>query len=483
MNSEASAHKSGRDLTTGSIPRHLIVFSLPVLAGSLIQTGYSIVNAMWVGRGLGTVDMAAITDGFPIIFVLMAVALGLTMGSNILVSQSYGAKDWAQLKRTVQNSVVLVGIATVVCVVAGEKFGGDLLRLMGMEPAVLQLATNYLHVFLLGMPAMFGMFLIASLLRGTGDSKTPLYFQAISLAITAVLDPLLMFGWLGLPRLGLNGTAYATIVSSTAALIALVTYLKRKNSLVAPDWRHLRVDWPTSRLILKIGGPSMLQQSLISIGMFAIMVFVNAFGEKVTAAYGAASRIDQIAFLPAMNIGMAVSTLSGQNIGARLFHRVHEVFWWGLALCGSMTLMASLLCVGVPALLLSPFSKDPQVINIGIHYLRIMGFGYILLAVMFVSNGVVNGAGHTLITTTISLIGLWAFRIPLAAYLSRSMHRPEGIWYAMVISFGIGMTLSLTYYASGRWKKSITGHARAPLPMGADPDVGEVLTEGSQEFE
>ena len=445
----------GRDLTTGSIPRHLIAFSIPMLAGSAIQTGYSIVNAIWVGKGLGTTAMAAVTVSFPVIFILMAVAGGLTMASNILVSQSYGAKDWAQLKRVIQNSTVLVLVLSVLIVVTGEWSAEHILRLVDTPAEVLPMAAGYLRVLLCSIPFMFGIFLLASLLRGVGDSKTPLYFQGIFLGVNAVLDPLFMFGWLGFPKLGLNGTAVATIIAQGCSVIALSTYLHRKRHIVQPHWTDLRLNLETSLLTLRIGIPSMVQQALVSIGMLFIIGLVNAYGEDGAAAFGAASRIDQLALMPALTLGMAISTLSGQNIGAGHHHRVKEVFKWGMLLSCGITIIPSLAALTIPGLLLKMFISDPHVIDLGTHYLRIVGAGYVLFSVMFVSNGVINGAGHTFITTLISLVGLWIVRVPLATYLSHSMHRMEGIWYAMVISFATGSLISVTYYLSGRWKRPI----------------------------
>jgi len=444
-----------------------------MLAGSALQTAYAIVNAIWVGNGLGTTAMAAITVSFPVFFVLMAAAGGLTMASSILASQTFGAKDWPQLKRVVQNSVVLTGAASLICISVGHFTAESLLRIMDTPPEVLPMAASYLRIFLWTMPFMFGLFLIASLLRGTGDSKTPLYFQAVFLGVTAVLDPLLMFGWLGFPRLGLNGTAVATIISQAGALISMLLYLQRKSHMIAPDWRHLRADWATTWLTLKIGVPSMFQQAFVSVGMLVIVGLVNAFGRTGVAAYGAAMRIDQLAFMPAMTVGMAVSTLAGQNIGARHYDRVKEVFRWGLVFGGGITLLASLLAVTVPGILMRMFIQDRAVIELGVQYLRIVGAGYVLFAVMFVSNGVINGAGHTFITTLITLVSLWAVRVPLAASLSRSMHRLEGIWFAVVISFAVGSGISLIYYLSGRWKRPLAGRVLGEVPeqAGAEPIV------------
>lgn len=456
--------KHGRDLTTGSIPRHLIAFAMPMLAGSALQTGYSIINAVWVGRGLGTTAMAAVTVSFPIFFILMAVAFGLTMAASILTSQSYGAKDWPYLKRVVHNSLILTTVVGIAFTLVGHFSAEHLLRLIDTPREVLPMAAAYLRIFLWAMPFMFWSFLIASLLRGTGDSKTPLYFQAVFVALTAVLDPLLMFGWLGFPKLGLNGTAVATIITNAGAVISMFVYLHLKDHSLAPDWLHLRADWETTWLTLRIGVPSMVQQGLVSIGAMVIIGLVNAYGENGAAAYGAAMRIDQLAFMPALTLGMAVSTLAGQNIGAREYDRVKEVFRWGLVLSCGITAVCSVLVVSIPGLILRAFLTDPVVIGVGVHYLRIVGAAYIIFAVMFVANGIINGSGHTLVTTLATFISVWLCRVPAAAYLSKSMHRIEGIWYGMVIGFAAGMAVSLAYYFTGRWKRPVSGRMPAPEP-------------------
>jgi putative MATE family efflux protein len=411
--------------------------------------------------------MAAVTVSFPVFFFLMAVAGGLTMAASILVSQAYGAKDWGHLNRVVHNSFVLTAVVAIAFTVIGHFLAEPLLRVMDTPREVLPMAAQYLRIFLLAMPFMFGGFLLASLLRGTGDSTTPLYFQSVFVVLTAILDPLLMFGWLGFPKLGLNGTAVATIITNGGAFISLLVYLHLKKHILAPNWLHLRVDWATSWLTIRIGIPSMIQQGLVSIGAMVIISLVNAFGKNGAAAYGAALRIDQLAFMPALTLGMAVSTLAGQNIGAREYGRVKEVFKWGIVLSCGITAVCSLLVIAIPGIVLRAFLKDPVVIGIGVHYLRIVGAAYCLFAVMFVANGIINGAGHTFITTLTTFVSIWGVRVPMAAYLAHHTHRIEGIWYGMVLGFAAGMITSVAYYLSGRWKRPISRTmqiAEGPLP-------------------
>jgi Na+-driven multidrug efflux pump len=192
--------------------------------------------------------------------------------------------------------------------------------------------------------------------------------------------------------------------------------------------------------------------------MVFVTGIVNRFGEDATAGFGAASRVDQLAFMPAMTLSLAVSTVTAQNLGAGLYLRVRQAFWWGLASAGAMTLAASLLVVLVPNMWLRIFTSDPAVIHVGSDYLRIVGLSYLFFAVMFISNGVINGAGQTFITTVISLISLWVVRVPLALYLTHRLDAVTGVWYAIAVSFAVSMLSSLVYFSTGRWRRSVVPH-------------------------
>jgi putative MATE family efflux protein len=467
---DSSTQGGSRDLTTGSIPRHLIMFSLPMMAGSFLQAAYAIVNAYWVGSRLGAVSLAAVSVSFPLVFLLVAVANGLTLATSILVAQHVGAKAFARVKPVVQNSVLLVAVFSALLIFVGHAFADHVMGLMDTPADVAPLAVSFFKVSLYSLPAMFGVFLLASALRGAGDSYTPLYFQGVGLVLVAILDPLLMFGWLGFPRLGLNGTAIAQALVQSVAVVVLFIYLARKQHLVSPDWAHIGRwwDWATAALTLRIGLPSMLQQAMVSMGAVVVMGLVNYWGSNTTAAFGGAQRLEMIAFMPAMTLSLAASSLAGQNIGARRFDRVQQVFWWGIALSAGITLLVSLLVVTQGHLLMGIFRNegdDPSVVLIGAHYLQIVGASYVVFAVMFISNGIINGSGHTVFTTIITLIAMWGVRVPVAWYLSqRSLHSVDGVWYGMIVGFVVSCVISLGYYASGKWRIPVVRRGGVPHP-------------------
>ena len=326
-----------------------------MILGSALQTAYSLVNAFWVGKRLGTESLAAVTVSQPVIFVTIAAAAGLTLATNILIAQYYGARNYERIKEVVQTSAVLVAGVSLALLALGLTFAPYLLRMVDTPANIFPAALSYLRVIFWTLPLSFGIFLIASMLRGIGDSKTPVYFQAVSVLANAILDPLLMFGYLGLPRLGLNGTAYASIIAQAAAMVALLLYVPRNRPLVMPDWRRPRIHLSTAWTLFEIGGPSMLQQSMVSLSMLFIVKFVSQFGSDVDAAFGAAIRIDSVAFLPALTVGMAISTIAGQNIGAGKLGRVREAFRWGVLLGGGISLVIMLLVVSFPGFFLRAF--------------------------------------------------------------------------------------------------------------------------------
>jgi putative MATE family efflux protein len=320
---------------------------------------------------------------------------------------------------------------------------------------------------MLGFAFMYLSFLLTAILRGIGDTKTPLYFMGGGVVLNAILDPFLIIGIGPFPRLGLNGAAIASVISAIAALAAGLIYLRRKSHLVALRVRHLRLDRAIIGKIISIGFPSMIQQLLVSLGGAFVTTFVNGFGAGAIAAYGAATRVDALAFMPAMTLSMASSALAGQNLGAGLTQRVHGVFLWSvrMGLIGVGAMVAIL--VAFPKLILSAFVNNPAVITIGAHYLWIVAPSYLLVVIMFSSNGILNSAGKTLVTMFFTLLSLWVVRVPLAAWLSRTSLGINGIWIAIDVSFVITAAVSVCYYywfrSKGYAKPVIRGMKQEPI--------------------
>jgi putative MATE family efflux protein len=451
------AKNFGKDMTEGSIPRHLLSLAIPMLLANLLSTGYNIIDAIWIGRFVGSDAMGAVAVSLPVVFMFVGVAAGATMATSVLVSQFYGAQNFKMLAKTVNTSFALSIVMSIVSAAVGIITVEWILRALGTPETIFPLAVSYLRITFFSFPALYMTFLVTSILRGAGDTKTPLYFMAVGVFINAVLDPFLIIGIGPFPGLGLDGAAWASLIASTCGLSLGIIYLRRKGSALITGLNIFALDFYIAKLIVKIGFPSMIQQSALALGMATVTSLVNSFGAATTAAFGIAGRIDSVAFMPAQSLGLAVSAISGQNIGAGRYDRISAIFKWGMLITLSITVCMSILFVSIPGILLAPFTTDPEVIAIGSGYLRIVGPAITFFAVMFVSNGIINGAGHTLTTLIFTLIAVWGLRVPLAFVLSKNMGI-TGVWLAYTIGISVMMCTSLLWYRSGRWKKPVVKH-------------------------
>ncbi len=445
-------HKN--DLTTGSILKHLISFSIPLLLGNLLQALYNTIDSIWVGRFIGPKALGAVSVSFPVIFILVSLVMGITMATTVLVAQYAGAKDQKMIIKTINNSMLLLTFAAIVITIIGLLFSKKILIWMNTPQDILAYATDYLNIFFIGMIFMFGYNVVSAVLRGLGDSRTPLRFLFISTIINLVLDPVFILGFGWIPRMGIRGAALATILAQSISFFLALRYLDKHSHLI----KFRIADWKLSKELtvkmIKIGLPSGLQQIVVSFGMIVMTGIINSFGTETVAAFGAASRLDQFAHMPAMSLGLAVSTLTGQNIGAGKKERVKEIYKWGSIATVFITACITIIVLAMPTTILRLFTTDVSVLEIGSRYLRIVGISYIPFALMFITNGILRGAGDTLPTMIFSIVSLWLIRVPLAKYLSSlaALGR-DGIWIAIAISSVITLLLSQIYYATGAWKK------------------------------
>ncbi|MEA4815461.1 MAG: MATE family efflux transporter [Lachnospiraceae bacterium] len=449
----------GRDLTTGSITKNLIQFALPMLIGNLLSTGYSVINIMWVGNLIGKDAVGAVAVSFPIFLGMVALCSGATLATSVLISQAYGAKNHIRIQRIVNNSWTIGIIIILIVSVSGLFFCKDILRLLKTPSEIMSIATGYLQIAFINFAGLYLSYLISSILRGVGDTVIPMICIIVSTAVNAVLDPLLILGIGPFPKLGLNGSAYSDLIATTVTIALGIFYTTRKykNEPVNPSGLLFEKD--TVMKILKIGLPSFVQQMLISIGYAFITVFVNRFDPASIAAYGIVSKIDAIAAMPAMALMMAASALTAQNIGAGKPERIKDILKFGILVNIPVILMISALCVTFPQGIMRAFVKEPDVIQVGVDYLRIVGAGYLFFTVFYVSNGIINGAGKTIPTMFLSFISLCLIRVPLAGLLSRTKLGIHGIWIAIVISFAASTINSLVYYNYGKWRKEISSVA------------------------
>lgn len=436
------------DMTKGGTVRLILVFTIPMFIGSVFQQLYNVTDSIIVGRFLGKEALAAVGASFPIMFLLIALTMGTTMGITVLISQNYGAKNFEKVKVCIETAYIFLVIMAVLVTATGLILDEFILRLLKTPPEIFDNAKLYINILFGGLILMFGYNSISAILRGLGDSRTPLVLLIISAFTNIGLDLLfiIVFKW------GVWGAAFATVLAQGLSFLGGIVYLQRINPLFKVNYLKLRFDRDIFINSIKIGLPTGVQQMMVAAGMMALTRIVNHFGTDAIAAFTAAGRIDSFAMMPAMNLSMAMSTFVGQNIGAGKHDRVKSAIKTGMLMSLAIACVISIVVITFSYPLLKLFTNDPTVVSIGHDYLLIVGGFYITFMMMFIFNGALRGAGDTLIPMFITLCSLWLIRVPVSAFLSTRIGT-DGIWWGIPIAWVFGALFSGLYFASGRWKK------------------------------
>lgn len=445
-----------KDLTQGNEGKNILVFAIPMLIGNVFQQLYNIVDSIVVGKFIGSIALAAVGASFPIMFTLSALISGITIGGSVLVSQYFGAKNYEKVKITSDTLQIFLLLSSAFLSILFFIFSRQIFEMLSIPAEVLPEAVKYFDIIMLtSIVPMFGMFGISSIMRGVGNSKTPIYFVVTSVVLNIFLDLLfvLVFHW------GIAGAAWATGVSSIIAWLALWYYINTRESIIKfnLDFRKWDFDYNNFKLSLKIGLPSGIQQTLVGLGSMALLKIVSPFGIATLAAYTAAGRIDMFVSMPAMNLAAALSSFVGQNLGAKRFDRIHNGLKYTLIyssiICVALSLVVILFGRDIMSLFVDQSSPHFQeIVQIGKEYLLIVTSFYIVFSTMFVYNGVTRGAGATFVPMLITTLSLWIIRIPLAWILSQH-YGPTGIWWSIPIAWSVGLIGAYTYYETGLWKK------------------------------
>ncbi len=438
-----------KDLTSGNPAKLIILFTIPMLFGNLFQQLYNVVDSIIVGRYIGKEALAAVGASFPIFFLLISFTIGLTMGMGILISQYFGARDFSNVKKTISTAYIFILFFSLMITICGIILAPLLLKLIKTPADVLPQAIIYLQILFLGIIPLFGYNSLSAILRAVGDSKTPLYFLIISSLLNVILDILLVIIF----KMGIAGAAWATIIAEGCAFFLGVIYLRKSRyPFLKPQLNLKGFNFSIMQKIVKIGLPSGFQQMTLALSAMIFTALVNNFGSNVIAAYSAASRIEFIVFLPAMNFSIGIATFVGQNIGAGKLERVRQGFISTMFITISISVLLSGLIILNRHFLINIFTLDQKVITIGGQYLLIVASSYFLLAAMFVTNGVIRGAGATFAGMAFTIFSLLIIRLPVAYLLSGKIGL-TGLWISFPASWASGFLLSFYYYISGKWKE------------------------------
>ncbi len=436
-----------KDLTTGNEAGVIFKFALPLIIGNVFQMMYNIVDSIIVGKFLGTQALAAVGASFPIFYTLIAFVIGIGSGATVIISQYFGAKDYDKVKRAIGTIYIFMFAAGAILSVLGLIFSREIFQLLKIGEDVLPDAVLYFNIYMVGMIGFFGFNGTSSVLRGLGDSKTPLIFMIIATIANILFDLLfvVVFNW------GIAGAAWATVIAQTGGFISVILYLNRRDHLIHFSLKSLSFDRLIFLQSAKIGLPTGFQQTFVALGMMALIRIINNFDTVALAAYTAANRIEALAAMPAMNLASALSAFVGQNLGAGQIERIRKGVWATQKMSWTISLAVMILVIFLGKELMSLFTNDADVIIHGQEYLVIVCSFYIAFSSMFVLHGMLRGAGDTLIPMFITLISLWVIRIPFAIILS-SHFGETGIWWSIPSGWLVGLAGTWVYYKTGKWK-------------------------------
>ncbi len=428
--------------------RTYLAFLGPMVLANILQSLSGSVNGVYIGQLLGTQALAAVAGMFPVVFFFIALVIGVGGGASVLIGQAWGAREPHRVKAIAGTALALGGLIGLAAAVLGEWLARPALAALATAPELLPEAVAYARVMMLGMPLLLVFIVYTQLLRGVGDTVTPLLALCLSTAVGLVVTPALILGWLGLPRLGVVSAAVAGWVSFALALAFLWVYLRRKRHPLAPDaelLRALRIDPRLLRVVLRIGVPTGVQMVTIALAELAILGLVNGYGADATAAYGAVNQIVNYVQFPALSIAITASILGAQAIGAGRGERLAAIVRTGLLLNVLFTGSLVLLGYALSHWLLGFFLTTARVLELAQTLLHVMLWASVVFGLQAVLAGVMRASGTVWVPTGISVACILLVQLPSAHGLSARFGL-AGVWLSYPVVFCVMLALQAGFY-------------------------------------
>ncbi|AGA66618.1 Na+-driven multidrug efflux pump [Brachyspira pilosicoli P43/6/78] len=443
----------GKDLTESKVSSTLITLLVPILLSNTLNVVYNIVDSIWIGNIIGPLGLSAVAVSFPITLMMGSFAFGVNMANGVIVSQYYGAKDYNTVSHVIKVSTTL---GVIILFTVGSLmfiFAKKILIIMNTPKDALDMAVIYLRITIIGLPFAYSYFFISSILRAVGDSVRPLIFLIVSSIVNIILDPILIKGFFIIPAMGLKGAAIATVISQCISVLISTSYLRIKNSFIKINPFIFTFDIKITKKIMKLAIPISSNQFIVAFGWLIITRLISSFGEAASATVAIVNRVESLFIMPIGALGNAVMTMSAQNIGANKFDRVKEIFQNGIVIGIIISSVMSIFSIVNPHLLINMFTKDLEVFEYSKSYIYTIMPIFIFYSIMFVCNGVINGAGKTIVIMIFSTSTTLILRTILAYALSGKFAL-VGIWASMGICYIINTLFSLYYYKSNKWQKN-----------------------------
>jgi putative MATE family efflux protein len=448
---------------------HRIIFqlSIPGMVSSVLQTLYQLIDAYWVGK-LGAEALAAIGGSAFILWAVFSLSALSVNGIMTLVSQNIGAGNTEAGRLSAGQGMIINSISAIIFAVSVYFTQDILYNVMGFSEQVRAEATSYMNIILSGLLFSFWFVGLEGVFRGLGDTRTPMYVLGLALAMNAILDPILIFGWLNVPAMGIAGAGLATIIAHSFAALLASIILYRKDYI--PTIFHngkIRIQYSVIFTILQIGSPIAFGGFFFSVIYVFLTNIISHFGTEAIAAIGVCHRIEGIAWFACVGYSIAASTLVGQYIGAKKVSDAKKAAWWVNVYGVISLLIVSIVFYFWPDVLMKIFTSNVTVQKIGMEYLKIIAIIEVFLAFEVIIEGIFSGAGYTFPVMFPSVI-ITAARIPIAWYLAFSYGMGyRGIWVAIAVTTFLKGLINTVLFAMGLWKKKINQIVKHPIPIEA----------------
>ena len=442
-----SMSSHARRMTEGPIWKHIVVFALPVFLGSLFQQMYNVVDSLVVGNFLGSEALAAVGSSSSQIFLLTGLFQGIFIGAGVVVSRYWGAQDDESVSLAVHTSVAFGILAGLILTVVGVTCAPVILRWMGTPAEVLPLSLTYFRVYFGGVLSVVMYNTANGIFNALGDSRHPLYYLIVSSILNVALD-LLFVGWLGF---GVAGAAVATVISQSVSALLGLYRLSQATEAYRIRPSRIRLNLGMTRQILRMGIPSGVQNSIISLANLVVQSHINAFGALAMAGCGAYTKIEGFGFLPITSFAIAMTTFIGQNLGAKQYDRAKKGAAFGIVSC---MLLAELVGVGINVFaprLIGLFDQNPDVIAVGVTQARTVTLFYFLLACSHGIAGVLRGAGRAIIPMLVMLVCWCLIRVSYITIVTPIVGNIQSIFWAYPLTWTLSSICFLVYLFKADW--------------------------------
>ena len=430
------------------------IFLMPLIATNILQNLSGTINTIFVGQMMGVQAIAAVAVFFPILFCLMAFVIGLSAGSTVLVGQAWGAQNIEKVRAVVGSTIFMTLIGGSFIAFLGVIFARPILSALGIDEDVMHLSLPYVQWMLAGSPLLFVYIIYTSILRGVGDSTTPLIASGMTILIGLCVTPVLIAGYFSFPKLGIVAPAIATILGFVSVLTFLYFYLNYKQHQLRLDaqlLRHIRFDRQLSKIILRLGVPTGIQMITTSVAGLVIVGLVNRHGADATAAYGAVNQVLNYIQFPALSIAIAASIFGAQAIGAGKSELLAKVtrtaLGMNITITGSLVVLAYLFSKYLMAL----FITDHAVVELGQQLLFIVLWSILFFGASAIFASIMRASGTVTMPMVINIVAIIAIEVP-CAYLFSEWWGLQGIWYAYALAF-VSLCILQGLYYQLVWKK------------------------------